>query len=86
MTELRFDGGEVPGEGRSAWTGRLRRPLLLLAVTLLCGAAYLAGVWYGMQGEITCTVTRPGLLECGTGGDATPPAQPMRPPQESGSV
>jgi hypothetical protein len=29
--------------------GRVRRPLLLLALMLLCGTAYLAGVWYGTQ-------------------------------------
>lgn len=85
MTELRFEGGEVRAEGRSAWTGRLRRPVLLVAVTLLCGAAYLAGVWYGTQGGITCTVSSPGRIVCGDA-DAPPPAQPAQPPGESGSA
>jgi hypothetical protein len=81
MTEVRFDGGEVRRVGRSAWTGRLRRPLLLFAVMILCGVAYLGGVWYGMQGGMTCTVMSPGLIQCGTDADAPPPPQQPAPSQ-----
>jgi hypothetical protein len=86
MTEARLEGGEARADGRFAMTGRLRRLLLLLAVTLLCGASYLAGVWYGMQGGMTCTVTGPGLIECRAGGDAPPPTEPTAPPREPGSA
>lgn len=86
MTELRLDGGELLRDGRSAWTSRLRRLRLVVAVTLLCGAAYIAGVWYGMQGGMTCTVSSPSVIVCGSDADATPPAQPTSPPQESGSA
>jgi hypothetical protein len=86
MTEARLEGGEARADSRSARTGRLRRLLLLLAVTLLCGAAYLTGVWYGMQGGMTCSVTGPGLIECRAGGDAPSPAEPEAPPRESGSA
>ncbi len=85
MTEVRFDGGEVRAGGRSAWTGRLRRPLLLVAVMLLCGFAYLAGIWSGMHGGMTCTVTSPGQIVCGDANE-TPPATPAPPPDESGSA
>jgi hypothetical protein len=86
MSEARLDGGEVRANGRSLWTGRLRRPLLVVAVGLLCGIAYVAGVWYGMQGGMTCAVTSPGRIECGAGGNAPTPTEPAAPPQKSGSA
>jgi hypothetical protein len=77
MSELGFDGGEVVRGGRPVWVGRLRRPLLLVAVTMLCGAAYLAGIWSGMKTDFTCVSSKPGLIVCGSGKDA--PAQPVHP-------
>jgi hypothetical protein len=56
--------------------------LVLLAVTLLCGLAYFAGVWYGTQGRMTCVVTNAGQMQCSTG--EVPPAQITRP--ESGTA
>jgi hypothetical protein len=87
MSEF-VDGGEVRG-GRPAWVGRLRRPLLLIAVTVLCGAAYLAGIWSGMKTDFTCVMSKPGLMVCESGDDApTVPAKPgpNTPKQESGSA
>jgi len=86
MTEVRFDGGEVRRVGRSAWTGHLRRPLLLVAIMILCGFAYLAGIWSGMQGGMSCTVTSPGQIVCGDADGSPPPQRPPVPPQESGSA
>ena len=51
--------------------------LLLLAVMLLCGLAYLAGVWYGTQGRMTCVVTGAGQMQCSTGN--VPRTQTARP-------
>ena len=85
MSEF-VDGGEARG-GRPAWVGRLRRPLLLIAVTVLCSAAYLAGIWSGMKTDFTCVTSKPGLMVCGSGNDApTLPARPApsTPKQESG--
>ena len=86
MIELRFAGEELRQNDRSVWTGRMRRLALLVAVTLLCGAAYIAGVWYGMQGGITCTVSSPTVIVCGSDADATPPARPTSPARDSGSA
>ena len=63
--------------GRPAWVGRLRRPLLLIAITMLCGASYLAGIWSGMKTDFTCVTSKPGLIVCGSGDDA--PAVPATP-------
>ena len=52
--------GEMARGGRPAWVGRLRRPLLLIAVTVLCGASYLAGIWSGMKTDFTCVTSKPG--------------------------
>jgi hypothetical protein len=57
--------------------------MLLVAVMLLCGVAFLAGIWFGMQGGMTCTVTSPGQIVCGDA-DATPPQAP--PSEQSGSA
>jgi hypothetical protein len=87
MSEL-VDGGEARG-GRPAWVGRLRRPLLLIAVTALCGLAYLAGIWSGMRTDFTCVASKPGLIVCGSGDDAPAvPAKPApkTPEQEPGSA
>jgi hypothetical protein len=87
MSEL-VDWGEAP-RGRPAWVGRLRRPLLLIAVTALCGLAYLAGIWSGMKTDFTCVTSKPGLIVCGSGDDAPfAPAQPSpkTAKQESGSA
>ena len=69
MSELVDRGGMSRG-GRPAWVGRLRRPLLLIAITMLCGAFYLAGIWSGMKTDFTCVTTEPGLIVCGSGADA----------------
>jgi hypothetical protein len=87
MSEL-VDGGEALG-GRPVWVGRLRRPLLLLVVTALCGLAYLAGIWSGMKTDFTCVASKPGVIVCGSGADAPAvPATPARetPKQEPGSA
>lgn len=85
MSEL-VDKGEVRG-GRPERVGRLRRPLLLIAVTVLCGAAYLAGIWSGMKTDFTCVTSKPGLIVCGSGDDAPAvPAPPTAPEEESGSA
>ena len=76
MSEL-VDRGEVSLTGRPAWVGRLRRPLLLIAVTMLCGACYLAGIWSGMKTDFTCVAANAGVIVCGSGDDA--PAVPARP-------
>jgi hypothetical protein len=55
-------------------------------VTMLCTATYLAGVWYGTQGRMTCTVTSPGEIHCSTDDGARPPAQPEQPQSESGTA
>jgi hypothetical protein len=86
MTELRFDVGEIRPGGRHEWARRLRRPLLVVAVTVLCGAFYLAGIWSGMHGRMTCTMSSPTQLVCGTDADETPPAQPAEPSQETASA
>jgi hypothetical protein len=86
MTELRFDVGEIRPEGRHAWTRRLRRPLLVVAVTVLCGAFYLAGIWSGMHGRMTCTMSSPTEMVCGTSAGTTPPEQPTVPSQETASA
>jgi len=66
--------GERAFRRRGAGLGlRWRRLGLFLAVTLLCGAFYLAGVWVG-AGRMTCVYTEPGVIVCGQGGE--PPAAP----------
>ena len=84
---LKGEGGTTEllygrGEGIRAARSQRGRMVLLLAVTLLCGVAYLAGVWYGMQGRMTCVVTGAGQMQCSTGD--LPPAQPAQP--ESGTA
>jgi hypothetical protein len=75
--------------GRPAWVGQPRRPLLALAVAILCGAAYLAGVWHGANANtnITCDVSEPGTIVCS---DTSDPAVPVQPtpttPPASGSA
>jgi hypothetical protein len=78
MSELGFDGGEVMRRGRPAWVGHVRRPLLVLAVAVLCAAAYLAGIWTGMSTHVTCTATGSGQIVCGDGvrPAPTPPGSP----------
>ncbi len=88
MSEIGFHGGEIAGVRRREQAGHhLRRRLLLLsAVTLLCGAAYLAGLWSGTQTDMTCSVTRPGVIECSSGGGAPWPTQPTTPLQPTASA
>ena len=82
MGELGYDGGDVRQVGRSRPKVRLRRPLLLIAVTLLCGASFFAGIWFGTQARITCTVSSPNLIVCEPDGGTPPPARS----HESGSA
>ncbi len=74
LTELQFDGGEALRGDRPAWVVLLRRPLLLLVVTVLGGAAYLAGIWTGVDTHATCVTTGPGLIVCGRD-KSEPPTQ-----------
>jgi hypothetical protein len=83
LTELGFDGGEVVRGDRPAWVGRLRRPLLLLVITIMCGAAYLAGIWTGVNTNVTCATTSPGRIVCSNDESqlpAPPPAEPSQTP------
>jgi hypothetical protein len=67
---------------RPAWVGYLRRPLLVLAITLLCGAAYLFGIWTGMNTNVTCVTTAPGRIVCDSDGSKLPaPLPPTEPSQ-----
>lgn len=77
MTELGIEGVGRTRLDRSGRTVRLRRPALLLAVTILCGAAYLLGIWTGTKTNITCATTAPGQIVCTS--DGVPPA-PLQPP------
>jgi uncharacterized membrane protein YccC len=86
MYELGIDGGEMVRPRRATRRLRLRRPLMLLAVTLLCGVAYLAGIWSGMQGGMTCVVSSPDVIVCGSDADAPPPVQATVPSKLSGSA
>lgn len=61
--------------------GRPRVYGLLFAVTLLCGLAYLAGIWTGMQTSVTCTTVAQGQIVCGTDGLPPAPALPPAPPE-----
>ena len=79
MYELGFEGGDVIRPRRVAWRSRLRRPLLLLGLTLLCGVAYIAGIWSGMQGGMTCVVSSRDVIVCGSDTDGLPPARPTVP-------
>jgi hypothetical protein len=71
---------------RARWRPRPRRLLLLLAIMVLCCAAYLAGVWYGTSGRMTCTVTSPGEIRCATDAGEPAPAQPEVSPPGSGTA
>lgn len=80
MSELSFDGGEGVRGDRPAWVGHLRRPLLLLVIAVLCGAAYLAGIWTGMNTTVACRTTGPGQIVCASDGSQLPaPVQPATP-------
>jgi hypothetical protein len=89
LTELGFDGGEGVRVDRPARAGHLRRPLLVFAVAVLCGAAYLAGIWTGTTTNITCNVTGPDRIVCGSDPSRlpapVPPATPA-PPQATPSA
>ncbi|HEX4746674.1 MAG TPA: hypothetical protein VFU99_07310 [Gaiellaceae bacterium] len=76
MVELRIQEGGLQRVGRPGWARLVRRPLVLLAVTLLCCAAYLAGIWYGTQGGITCTTSQQGVIQCGDHAGTPLPAEP----------
>jgi hypothetical protein len=71
---------------RARWRPRPRRLLLLLAIAVLCCAAYLAGIWYGTSGQMTCTVTGSGEMRCTTATGEPAPAQPEVSPPESGTA
>ncbi len=75
MTELGFDGGQAVRAERLEWVGRFRRWLLLFVIALLCGAAYLAGIWTGMNTHVTCAATGAGQIVCADG-EQVPPAEP----------
>jgi hypothetical protein len=72
--------------GRSRWRPRPRRLLFLLAIALLCCAAYLAGVWYGTSGRMTCTVVSSGEMRCTTDAGEPAPPQPEISPPGSGTA
>jgi hypothetical protein len=64
----------------------LRRFTVLLAVTLLCGASYMTGIWMAAR-TTTCVATEPGVLVCGTNPAVPPtPAEPVRNPDGKGEV
>jgi hypothetical protein len=81
-TELSYGRTEGSRVGGTHWSRRKRRLLMLLAVSALCGAAYLAGIWYGTQMRMTCVVHTPNRIECGTG--VVPPAQTPASSPETG--
>jgi hypothetical protein len=64
VSVLRSEGEARGTPLRAAGRRRLRRLAVLLSVTLLCGASYLAGIWMGARGT-TCVATEPGVLVCG---------------------
>ncbi len=70
MSALGIDGEGVRAPRREV-RKRLLRYAMLLGVTLLCGAFYLAGIWTA-AGRTTCVLTDPGVLVCGV----APPAAP----------
>jgi hypothetical protein len=76
----------APAGERTRWRPRPGRLLLLLAIAALCCAAYLAGVWYGTSGRMTCTVTGSGEMRCSTDAGEPAPAQPELSPPESGTA
>ena len=80
MVEIRVDGGELHRAARPGWTGHLRRPVVLLTVMLLCGAAYLGGIWYGTRGGFTCTTAQPGVIQCGSDAGTPLPVEPPAAP------
>ncbi len=82
MSELGIEGRNVARTSRPEWVGRLRRPLLLLVITILCSAAYLAGIWTGMNTHVTCNVSGPGAIVCRDGADSSPPVAPTPAPQD----
>jgi hypothetical protein len=81
VSDLGIEAGSVARASRPEWVVRLRRPLLLLVVTILCAGAYLAGIWTGMNTHVTCNVSGPGAIVCGDGADSSPPPAPTPPPQ-----
>jgi hypothetical protein len=87
LAELGIDGGELQHAGRRGWVRHLRRPLVLVAVTLVCCAAYLAGIWYGTRGGFTCTTSQQGVIQCGSDAGTPLPAEPTpAPPSEPGGT
>jgi hypothetical protein len=88
LAELRIDGGELQRAGRPGWVRHLRRPLVLVVVTLLCCAAYLAGIWYGTNGGFTCTTSQQGVIQCGSDAGTPLPAEPAPalPPEREGTA
>jgi hypothetical protein len=65
----------------------VRYYLLVAAVIVLCGIAYLAGIWSGMHGGMKCVVTSNTEIVCGTSADDLPaPAPPTPTPTSTGSV
>jgi hypothetical protein len=85
VSELGTVSRELVVRRTTPWR-RLRRPLLLLAVTLLCGAFYLAGIWSGMHGHLRCVESNSGVLVCGTGDDIPTTPQPAPAAQDTGSA
>jgi hypothetical protein len=85
VSELRTARGELVARRTTPWR-RLRRPLLLLAVTLLCGAFYLAGIWSGMHGRMTCVESNPGVMVCSSGDDAPAVPRPAPAATKTGSA
>jgi hypothetical protein len=56
-------------------------------VTVLCGIAYLLGIWTGTKTNITCATTAPGQIVCTSDGVPRAPMQPpAQPEREQGSA
>jgi hypothetical protein len=87
MSVLGVERGGAEARQRVTLGRLLRRFAVLLAVTLLCGASYIAGIWMAAR-TTTCVASGPGVLVCGTSPAAPPkaPAEPARTPERGGEA
>lgn len=86
MSTLELEPNSGHGQHRMRIAPRLRRPLLLLCVTLLCCVTYLEGIWVGSSGRITCVTSEQGTMVCRSGDQPPAPGNPANLPQGSGSA